>query len=98
MEIWYINCFFILKVNLHELHKIEDISNQKSALSFDIVWCESDSLRRIVFHLILPDQFALVLINFRDVTTLKNMIQDKTNCSFESIQHTESTNLNILKI
>ena len=26
------------------------------------------------------------------------MIQDKTNCSFESIQHTESTNLNIFRI
>ena len=26
-----------------------------------------------------------------------NMIQDKTNCSFESIQHTESTNLNIFR-
>ena len=56
--------FLYFKVNLHELHKIEDISNQKSALSSDIVWCESDSLRRIVFHLILPDQFALVLIKF----------------------------------
>ena len=26
------------------------------------------------------------------------MIQDKTNCSFESIQHTDSTNLNIFRI
>ena len=25
------------------------------------------------------------------------MIHDKTNCSFESIQHTESTNLNIFR-
>ena len=28
---------------------------------------------------------------------LKNMIQDRTNCSSESIQHTESTNLNIFR-
>ena len=34
----------------------------------------------------------------RNVASLKNMIQDKTNCSFESIQHTESTNLNIFRI
>ena len=26
------------------------------------------------------------------------MIQDKTNCSFESIKHTESTNLNIFRM
>ena len=34
----------------------------------------------------------------RNITSLKNMIQDKTNCSSESIQHTESTNLNIFRI
>ena len=34
----------------------------------------------------------------RNVASLKNMIQDKTNCSSESIQHTESTNLNIFRI
>ena len=34
----------------------------------------------------------------RNVANLKNMIQDKTNCSSESIQHTESTNLNIFRI
>ena len=33
----------------------------------------------------------------RNVASLKNMIQDKTNCSSESIQHTESTNLNIFR-
>ena len=33
----------------------------------------------------------------RNVASLKNMIQDKTNCSFESIKHTESTNLNIFR-
>ena len=33
----------------------------------------------------------------RNVASLKNMIQDKTNCSFESIQHTEATNLNIFR-
>ena len=33
----------------------------------------------------------------RNVASLKNMIKDKTNCSFESIQHTESTNLNIFR-
>ena len=32
------------------------------------------------------------------LASLKNMIQDKTNCSSESIQHTESTNLNIFRI
>ena len=35
---------------------------------------------------------------FRNVSILKNMIQDKTNCSSKSIQHTESTNLNIFRI
>ena len=34
----------------------------------------------------------------RNITSLKNMIQYKTNCSFESIQHTESTNQNIFRI
>ena len=34
----------------------------------------------------------------RNVASLKNMIKDKTNCSSESIQHTESTNLNICRI
>ena len=34
----------------------------------------------------------------RNVASVKNMIQDKTNCSSESIQHTESTNLNIFRI
>ena len=33
----------------------------------------------------------------RNVASLKNMIQGKTHCSFESIQHTESTNLNIFR-
>ena len=33
----------------------------------------------------------------RNVASLKNMIQDKTNCSSESIQHTESTNLSIFR-
>ena len=33
----------------------------------------------------------------RNVASLKNMIQDKTNCSFESIQDTELTNLNIFR-
>ena len=34
----------------------------------------------------------------RNVASSKNMIQDKINCSFESIQHTESTDLNIFRI
>ena len=34
----------------------------------------------------------------RNVASLKNVIQNKTNCSSESIQHTESTNLNIFRI
>ena len=33
----------------------------------------------------------------RNFASLKNMIRDKTNCSFESIQRTESTNLNIFR-
>ena len=33
----------------------------------------------------------------RNFASLNNVIQDKTNCSFESIQHTESTNLNIFR-
>ena len=33
----------------------------------------------------------------RNVASLKNMIQDKTNCSFESNQHTETTNQNIFR-
>ena len=34
----------------------------------------------------------------RNIARLKNMIQDKTNCSSESIQHTELTNLIIFRI